>query len=228
MSTSPLGPRAVSAQELQAELVAKRTGLPFLVFRDDAGGQRIITLGPGADQLWIGRESATDIPIDWDPEVSALHARLERGGGEWMLIDDGLSRNGSYVNGERVRGRVRLRDGDMLRFGRTAVRYCRSVDGEGQTTHLSSEGPITPASLTAGQRNVLIALCRPFKDGAAFATPASNPEIAAELFLSVEAVKTHMRALFQRFGVEDLPQTRKRLALAERALQSGVISEREL
>ena len=75
---------------------------------------------------------------------------------------------------------------------------------------------------------MLVALCRPFKDGGSFATPATNPEIAAELFLSVEAVKTHMRVLFQKFGVEDLPQTRKRLALVERALQSGIITERDL
>ena len=37
-----------------------------------------------------------------------------------------------------------------------------------------------------------------------------------------------MRALFEKLGVEDLPQNRKRVALVERALQSGVISRREL
>ena len=52
-----------------------------------------------------------------------MHAELEPTGGEWTLVDDGLSRNGSYVNGERVTGRRRLRDRDMLRFGRTVVLY---------------------------------------------------------------------------------------------------------
>jgi DNA-binding NarL/FixJ family response regulator len=75
---------------------------------------------------------------------------------------------------------------------------------------------------------VLIALCRPFKHGAAFAVAATNQQIADELFLSVEAIKTHLRALFEKFGVDDLPQNRKRLALVERALQSGLISERDL
>jgi hypothetical protein len=42
---------------------------------------------------------------------------------------------------------------------------------------------------------VLIALCRPFKGGRSDATPATNPQIAGELFLTVAAVKTHLRAL---------------------------------
>jgi DNA-binding NarL/FixJ family response regulator len=75
---------------------------------------------------------------------------------------------------------------------------------------------------------VLVELCRPFTDGAAFTTPATNQQIAGELHLSVDAVKTHLRALFEKFGVDELPQNRKRVALVGRALQSGLISEREL
>ena len=41
-------------------------------------------------------------------------------------------------------------------------------------------------------------------------------------------MKTHMRALFEKFGVEDLPQNQKRVALVERALQSGLITDRDL
>ncbi len=44
-------------------------------------------------------------------------------GVEWVLVDEGLSRNGSFVNGERVEGRRLLDDGDELRFGRTLLRY---------------------------------------------------------------------------------------------------------
>jgi DNA-binding NarL/FixJ family response regulator len=41
-------------------------------------------------------------------------------------------------------------------------------------------------------------------------------------------VKTHLRALFEKFGVAELPQNQKRVALVERALQSGLVSERDL
>jgi DNA-binding NarL/FixJ family response regulator len=44
----------------------------------------------------------------------------------------------------------------------------------------------------------------------------------------VDAVKTHMRALFEKFDVQELPQNRKRVAVVERALQTGLITPREL
>jgi DNA-binding NarL/FixJ family response regulator len=77
--------------------------------------------------------------------------------------------------------------------------------------------------LTDAQRRVLLALCRPFASQAV-AAPASNREIAAELSVSVEAVRTQLRALFERFGIPDLPQNRKRAELARRALESGAIN----
>jgi hypothetical protein len=86
----------------------------------------------------------------------------------------------------------------------------------------------TLSSLTGSQRAVLIALCRPFKHGGTYAVPTPNQRIAAELFLSQDAVKTHLRALFAKFDVEDLPQNQKRLRLVERALQSGVVRDHDL
>ena len=55
--------------------------------------------------------------------------------------------------------------------------------------------------------------------------PASR---ARPPFLSVDAVKTHMRALFDKFGVGDVPQNQKRAKLVERAFQSGAIGPKNL
>jgi DNA-binding NarL/FixJ family response regulator len=57
--------------------------------------------------------------------------------------------------------------------------------------------------------------------------PATNQAIAKEVFLSVHAVKSHLRALFQKFGIESLQQNQKRARLAALALQSGLVSERD-
>ena len=92
---------------------------------------------------------------------------------------------------------------------------------------MSADASTPPASRPL-RSGCSFALCRPFKDGAAFATPSTNQAIADELHLSVEAVKTHLRALFEKFGVSDLPQNQKRVALVERALQSGLVAERDL
>ena len=89
------------------------------MYRDGEGEQRVLTLAPDSDRVTLGREVAADVCLAWDEKVSRLHAELEQIAGEWVLLDDGLSRNGSYVNGERVSGRRRLDDGDLLRFGST-------------------------------------------------------------------------------------------------------------
>jgi DNA-binding CsgD family transcriptional regulator len=82
--------------------------------------------------------------------------------------------------------------------------------------------------LTDTQHRILVALCRPARGGTGFAPPATNQEIAEEVFLSVDAVKAHLRTLFEKFDVGDLPQNLKRVRLAELAMRSGVVSPRDL
>jgi pSer/pThr/pTyr-binding forkhead associated (FHA) protein len=177
-------------------------------------------------RLTIGRSDDTDVALGWDGEVSRVHAQLERVGPSWTLVDDGLSRNGSFVNGERVAGRRRLADGDVLGLGETALLYRAPLESESSVT-LVSDRSERAAGVTDTQRRVLVALCRPFADAGAFASPATNQQIAEEVFLSVGAVKTHLRALFARFGIEDLPQNQKRLRLVELAFQGGVVGEHD-
>jgi hypothetical protein len=78
------------------------------------------------------------------------------------------------------------------------------------------------------QRRVLVALCRPYRDGARYAAPASNQQIADDLFLSLDAVKMHLRMLFSRFELSELPQNQKRARLAETVLEQGIISQLDL
>jgi pSer/pThr/pTyr-binding forkhead associated (FHA) protein len=56
-----------------------------------------------------------------DARVSALHARLTRGPGGWVLEDLG-SRNGTRRGGERIE-RTTLRDGDVCEVGRTFLLF---------------------------------------------------------------------------------------------------------
>ena len=135
-----------------------------------------------------------------DPETTAA------------AIDADRPDSGS-VSAERIVGGGRI-DGqpvDSVSAGSTA-------DSEASRDSEDDESPPT------GPRRVLIALCRPFAGGDPWARPATNKDIAAELFLSVAAVKTHLRALFGRFGIEDLGQNEKRLRLAELAFQAGLVS----
>jgi pSer/pThr/pTyr-binding forkhead associated (FHA) protein len=199
---------------------------PALVFRDDTGEQQYVALD-GRSALTLGRGSGCDVRLPWDERVSRVHAGVERVGSDWTLVDDGLSRNGTFLNGERLSGRRRLRDGDTFVLGSTSFRF---RDATRPTTQLTKVGEqiLTAASLSPTQRQIVTALCRPYKHDDPYATPASNQHIAEELFLSVDAVKTQLRTLFQKFGIEDLPQNQKRVKLVERVLGLGLISRRDL
>jgi hypothetical protein len=227
MEGRPQAPRATTAPELKAQIEAERLGRPFLVYRDGEDAQRILMIEERVSALWVGRSPSADVELGWDDQVSTLHAQLEVVGAECTLLDDGLSRNGSFVNEQRVGGRRLLRDGDVLRFGRSSVLYRAPADGGLDSTVVAGDA-MQAAGVSPAQKRVLVELCRPFKDAPAFATPATNQEIADALHLSVDAVKTHLRALFEKFSVEDLPQNRKRVAVVERALGTGIIGPRDL
>jgi pSer/pThr/pTyr-binding forkhead associated (FHA) protein len=183
---------------------------------------------PLLDQVvTVGRASCADVVIDGDPLVSRVHATLERVAGVWTIDDNGLSRNGTFVNGRRLSGRLQLHDRDEIRVGSTVLTFCAPAEEDSVHTLIGEPLP-TAARLTPAQRGVLIALCRPCKDERHYARPATNQQISEELFLSVDAVKTHLRALFHKLGIEHLPQNQKRTRLVEMALEYGLVSSHDL
>ena len=220
------GPHAFSPSELAEQLQADRLERPYLLLRDGDERQRLFPLE--AARIAIGRQPAVELVIDWDPEVSRVHAQLERVGEQWTVVDDGLSRNGTFVNEVRVVGRRRIADRDVLRFGTTSVLF-RDPSGGGAET-VPAEHAAALAGLSDNQRRVLVALCRPLLRAApgTFPIPAPNRTIAEEAHLSQEGVRTAIKALFARFEIPDLPQNAKRAELARRALAAGVVSLRDL
>jgi pSer/pThr/pTyr-binding forkhead associated (FHA) protein len=211
--------RAVSPTELAERVHIERRGVPFIVYLDGDGRQQLVDLGERAQALSVGRGETNDIALPWDTEVSRVHAMLEPVGGEWTLVDDGLSRNGSFVNGERVRSRRRLADGDLLGIGRTLLVFAAVAVPDAVPTEAARDS--IPPELSPAQRRVLAALCRPAREQP-FAGPPSNREIAEELVVSVDTVKSHLHALFELFGVQDMPQNAKRAELVRRAFERGL------
>jgi len=216
-------PMPATASELKMVMGREREGGDFVLLRDKGGDLRLFDLDWDSGQLSIGRDASNAIPLTWDREVSRLHARLSRLGDAWVVEDDGLSRNGTYLNGERLSGRARLRDRDLLRFGGIAVAFRSASDGSRSETLTSVDGE-APEISTAEER-VLQALARPWVEGRGLTAPASNGEIAAELVLSVHTVKSHLRRLFEKFELGEMPQSRKRAALVEAAFRAGVIEK---
>jgi pSer/pThr/pTyr-binding forkhead associated (FHA) protein len=73
------------------------------------------------EALEVGRDADVAIRVD-EPLVSRRHARLERRGEAWVVVDLG-STNFTRVNGERVLRERELAHGDELRLGRARCRF---------------------------------------------------------------------------------------------------------
>ncbi len=86
-----------------------------------------ILTGNAAGQLFkcgkvlitMGRSPQADLRLD-DDGISRHHARIRsETGRSW--VEDLSSRNGTFVNGERIEGDVELKDGDKIQVGRGTV-----------------------------------------------------------------------------------------------------------
>ena len=108
---------------------AERRGRAFVALHDGGGSQQVVTLENERSPITIGRRPDNDIVLSWDSEVSRRHAHLLHTEEGWALVDD-ESRNGSYLNGERVTRQRPLRDGDVFRFGDTVVLFRAPVQDE--------------------------------------------------------------------------------------------------
>jgi hypothetical protein len=217
--------RLIAPRDLKALIEAERIGLPFLHWLDGDGEQHILMLTPDRPRVTIGRRDHCDVALSWDDEVSRAHALLEPVDEDWTLVDDGMALNGSYVNGSRVQGRHRLENKDHMVFGKSLVVY-RKPGSEGSQSTARAAGSPGSIPLTEMQRKLLVALCRPIVESTT-QTPATNPQIAAEVHLSVDAVKAHMRHLFDRFELGELPQNEKRMRLVAIVLGSGLLARHD-
>ncbi len=87
---------------------------------------RRLTLG---DEIVIGRMVSGEGELSDDVELSRRHARIARDARGELSIEDLGSANGTFVNGERVRGLRVLKVGDSVRVGSTTLRVDRCRAG---------------------------------------------------------------------------------------------------
>jgi pSer/pThr/pTyr-binding forkhead associated (FHA) protein len=93
----------------------------FVEERPIEGAQRRV--GPGTT---VGR-AESDVALA-DPDVSRRHAAFHQVDTD-IGIEDLGSRNGTYVNDQKIFGIVTLSDGDRVRFGNTVWRLSRTHRG---------------------------------------------------------------------------------------------------
>jgi hypothetical protein len=195
---------------------------PVLLYRDPTGAERSFVLREEADAVTVGRRSDADVSLPWDPEISRLHAELLHRAGEWVLVDEGVSQNGTYVNGLPLEGRRRLVDGDLITLGRTSLTFCDPRSPDSEITLASAQlAPVR--TFSEQQQAVLRALCAPLLGDGEGIVPATDDEVAEHLGLPEPVVAAELDTLARAFGLEELPLGQRRVETALDALRSGVV-----
>lgn len=171
------------------------------------------------DGATIGQSESNDVSIEGDRTLSHFHAVLERYAPGWCIRDVG-SRNGTFVNGERILSQRALRDGDEIRVGSTSILFHEETASGAPPTLTEAADPAP--ELTRRERDVLLALCRPVLAGTLLTEPASVRTISEELFLTDSSVKKHLLRLYDKFGLQE-PADRRRGRLANEAIRRGAV-----
>jgi pSer/pThr/pTyr-binding forkhead associated (FHA) protein len=180
------------------------------------GGRPQVVALEGA-RATIGRSGENAVVLR-DGSASRVHALVEQLNGGWLLRDLG-SRNGTFLNGERIVGDRVLRSGDELKVGDTKIifRQQGAASDALERTHAAER----PPELTRREKEILIALCQP-SAGDVYWTPASVRSIGEKLHLSDAGVKQHLSRLYDKFELEEGGDRRARLA--NDALRRGAVT----
>jgi DNA-binding NtrC family response regulator/pSer/pThr/pTyr-binding forkhead associated (FHA) protein len=125
---------------LDAGTLASTTTEPrayLVVHLGEDAGSRVIDLADGGE-VTFGRSRSAIVTVKHD-NVSRLHARISRTG-DTIAVEDTGSRNGTFVNGERIAAKQRVSPGDEIVIGSIHVVV-------GATSGLRRASPIATAEI---------------------------------------------------------------------------------
>jgi pSer/pThr/pTyr-binding forkhead associated (FHA) protein len=149
----------------------------------------------------IGRDVTNDVVVLNDSKVSRLHAELQFRDGRWLLLDLG-SRNGTIVNGRRVRQHP-LKGGDRIECGENTFVFIAIDDPNVTETSEAVRGGVF--RLSRREREVVDLVAEGLTDR----------EIGERLFISASTVRSHLDRVSEKTGF------RRRVDLIRLAAELG-------
>jgi len=195
-----------------------KVGMPAVEVWGTRGREFVVSL---EEQSYVvgSDPDSTHITLE-DPQVSRVHAALDSIGPVWFVRDLG-SRNGTFLNRDRVTGQRRLQHNDCVRIGQAELRY---VDGDElvrpDTTPIDNDCP----PLTRMERAVLLELCRPILCLDIIREAADVTDIASRLFIGRNAVQAHLTKMYDKFELAQHAGVNRRKLLAASAIQRGCVT----
>jgi len=116
----------------------------FLVRGGSLKGQRLSVKTPVVN---IGRADYNDLVLP-DESVSTTHAKLQRREGVWVLVDLD-STNGTFIDGDQIKGEAPLAPGSAVRFGEVSLVFEPTDDGasvaKGSGTRVMEQMVMSPS-----------------------------------------------------------------------------------
>jgi serine phosphatase RsbU (regulator of sigma subunit) len=111
--------------------------------RSADGASRSVPLE--GDQLALGRSHENELHFPDDTSLSRRHLLFERDGDRWTIRDLG-SKNGTFVNGDRISAARRLEPGDRVTAGHLTIAFeePRPDGGSNVTFFAGSEADLPP------------------------------------------------------------------------------------
>jgi pSer/pThr/pTyr-binding forkhead associated (FHA) protein len=144
-----------------------------LVIEDEAGTRSVVPFA--SDVIVVGRGDEGVTFRLGERNVSRRHARFLRQSGA-VFVEDLGSLTGTRVNGERITGKRRLRDGDLVQIGD----YDLAVLAEGQSLEPGAPPPLPPGPRAdPGATTQRLALLAEPTPPAPSEAPAAPPPAAA-------------------------------------------------
>ena len=189
-------------------------------------GRELVPLG--GERVTLGKASSNAIALEHDDTISRLHAVFENLGAAWSIRDMG-SRNGTYLNGEKITAERVLHSGDEVRVGKSRLIFWMvhdTAEGRRDEETVAAQPVEAPPRLTPRELDVLVVLCRPLVSDDPFPESASVRAMAGELFVSEAAVKQHLQNLYDKFAIP--AEGDRRVRLANEALRRGAVTLAQL
>lgn len=167
----------------------------------------------------VGRSQECGLPLD-DEKVSRKHAVLHVAEGA-LSIEDLESRNGVYVNGDRIDGLRALSHGDVITIGKSDMHVVE--EGERQrradmpTVSSTEESEALRAQITAQNDGLSKLSKRELEVLRLLALGHTHKEIASQLGVSVKTVETYRARVAEKLAIKS------RADLVRYALSAGLL-----
>jgi pSer/pThr/pTyr-binding forkhead associated (FHA) protein len=163
--------------------------VPYLEQNDPASTRHSIE----GSRITIGRQDDNDIVFPGDMRVSRHHAEVQDRDGDWFLRDL-RSRNGSFLNGQRITESP-LRGGDRIRIGGATFVFSAEHDPMATVADTRATELAAKPALSTREKEILTLLCR----------GSTDQEIAEVLVISLSTVRSHLDRIRDKTGCRRRP-----------------------